>query len=121
MSDTAKKHTKKELFENLLVFASAAEADAWVIDGIKHELELLAKRQTAGKGQDAKRAAEVAANMAAVKATLSATEGKRSSEISAELGGDFSVQRVTALLKKLVDAGEVVRTTDKKVTTFTLA
>lgn len=115
---TNTKHTKKELFGTLLVFASAAEADAWVIEGIEHEIDLLNKRSSSGK-VDAKHAAKVAADTDAVVSVLSTTEGKRAGDIAKEI--DFSVQKVTALLKKLVDSGMATRTTEKKVTTFTLA
>jgi hypothetical protein len=36
-------------------------------------------------------------------------------------GKETSSQRVSAMLKKLVDKGDVVKTTDKKVTYFRLA
>ena len=36
-------------------------------------------------------------------------------------GKETSPQRVSAMLKKLVDCGDVVKTTDKKVTYFRLA
>ena len=115
----ADKHTKKELFETLLIFASAAEAEKWVTDGIQHELDLLAKR--AAKGSvDVKRIAEVAANKAAIKAALADSEtALRAGDIAKVV--DFSVQRVTALVKQMVDDGEIVRTMDKKVAFFSLA
>ena len=52
-------------------------------------------------------------------ATLDPTEGKRSTEIAAEVG--ISVQKCTALLRQMVEAGTVVRSVDKKVVTFTAA
>jgi len=116
MSD---KHTKKELFETLLVFASAAEADGWVVAGIQHELDLLAKRAGA-KGTNAKRDAEQASAMATVGIVLEDSDEPMRATAIAEAAG-FSVQKVTALLKKMVDAGTVNREQDKKVVTFSLA
>jgi len=115
MSD---KHTKRELFETLLVFASAAEADAWVIEGLEHELDLL-DRKRATKGVDAKKAAEQAAATAVIRDTLAgATEPMRAGEVAKVT--DLSVQRVSAMLRKMVLSGEVSRIEDKKVTTFSL-
>lgn len=115
----SEKHTKKELFETLLVLAGATEADEWVIAGIEHELDLLAKR-SASKRPDAKKAAEQAEIKAEIAATLAAADAPmKSGEIAKEL--DVSVQRVTALITQMVKDGTVIREQDKKVTTFSLA
>ena len=114
----ADKHTKRDLFTNLLVFATAAEADAWVIEGIEHEIELLDKR--ASQKSNPKREAEQRAMMLTVADAIDAAgEPVRATAIAEAT--DFSVQRVSALLRKMVLAGEVVRHEDKKVVTFTLA
>lgn len=114
----ADKHTKRELFETLLVFASAAEADAWVIDGIQHELDLLAKRAGA-KTTDVKRKAEQDAVKEQIASTL-ADGGEMRATAIAEMVG-VSVQKVTSLVKQMVEDGTVIRNEDKKVTTFALA
>jgi predicted Rossmann fold nucleotide-binding protein DprA/Smf involved in DNA uptake len=113
----ADKHTKRELFENLLIFASAAEADTWVIDGLNHELELLDKRASKGS-KNPKHEAEVAANKAAIEAALTDAEPMRATAIASECG--MSVQRVTALVRQMVADGSVVREQDGKVVTFRL-
>jgi predicted transcriptional regulator len=116
MADT--KHTKRELFETLLVFTTAAEAEDWVTSGIKHELELLNKR-SANKKPNPKVAAEQRGYMDSIVTALEdADEPLRASAIATATG--FSVQRVTALVKKMVDSGEVIRTENKKVATFSL-
>lgn len=111
----ADKHTKRELFQTLLVLATASEADEWVVAGIQHELELLDKRSQS-KGANPKRVAEQRRDMDAVSAVLS-DEPMRATAIANEVG--FSVQKVTALLRKMVAANEAIRHEDKKVTTFT--
>jgi len=114
----ADKHTKRELFETLLVFASAAEADEWVVDGLRHELDLLNKRASK-KSVDVKRKAEQDAIKEQIIAVLgTADEPLRASEIAKAL--DVSVQRVTALNKQMVAEGVIVRREDKKVATFSL-
>ena len=117
----ADKHTNRELFETLLIFATAAEADAWVIEGLEHELELLDRKRGA-KGVDAKKAAEQAAVIARIEDVLAgATEPMRVKEIVAALDDDTTGQRVTAMVKKMVDAETVLRIEDKKIARFTLA
>ena len=114
----ADKHTKRELFETLLVFASAAEADEWVLDGLRHELDLLNKR-SASKSVDVKRKAEQDAIKERIIAVLGASDAPlRANEIAKAL--DVSVQRVTALNKQMVADGVIVRREDKKVATFSL-
>lgn len=113
-----KKMTKREMFTNILVLLNAAEADESLIAGIEHEIELLDKR-SASKSPNAKKVAEQNANLAKVREVLAAAdEGLRATEIANAT--DFTVQRVTALVRKMVESGEVTRTEDKKVATFTL-
>lgn len=115
MSD---KHTKRELFETLLVFATAAEADEWVLAGLEHEIELLDRKRDS-KGIDAKRAAEQKAVIANIEGVLAnAAEPLRATAIANEVG--CSVQRASAMLRKMVLAGDAVRHEDGKVVTFTL-
>lgn len=117
MSD---KHTKRELFETLLVLASATESDAWVIEGLEHELDLL-DRKRATKTVDTKKVAEQMEAMSEIREVLSAsTEAMRAGEIAKATASDLSVQRVSAMLRKMVLSGEVSRIEDKKVTTFSL-
>ena len=114
----ADKHTKRELFETLLVFASAAEADEWVVDGIRHELDLLNKRASK-KSVDVKRKAEQDSIKKRIVEVLNDSETPmRASEIASALG--VTVQRVTALNKQMVADGVIVRREDKKVATFSL-
>jgi len=114
MSD---KHTKRELFETLLVFTTAAEAEGWVLDGIQHELDLLAKR-AANKTADVKREAEQNAVKDNILAVLSSGVPMRANEIATALADGTTVQRVTALVRQMVIDGDVVREQDKKIVTF---
>jgi len=117
----SEKHTKKELFETLLVLAIAAESDEWVVAGLEHELDLLAKR-SASKRPDAKKAAEQTAIKDSIAAVLGASdEPMRATEIANALADGTTVQRVTALVGQMVKEGSVNREQDKKVVTFSLA
>ena len=116
----ADKHTKRELFETLLVFLAAAEADEWVVKGVEHELELVNRKRSTG-GADVKRAAEQRVIMDNILMVMDASDAPmRANAIAKALDDGTAVQRVSALLKKMVEAGEVVRHEDKKVVTFTL-
>lgn len=97
------------------------QANAEMVAFIDHEIELLSHK---GKSENTKKAKEMAENVAIVKSALASVGKpvtvteliKASSTLS-----DFSNQKVSAMLKKLVDAGEVKKDTDKKVSTFSLA
>lgn len=114
----ADKHTKKELFETLIVLASAAEADAWIVEGLEHELDLLA-RKSGNKTADVKRKAEQAVVKDAIASALAGSVAPmRSGEIGLAIGE--STQKVTALVGQMVKDGIVTRHEDKKVVTFSL-
>jgi DNA-binding MarR family transcriptional regulator len=118
------KPTKREIFGTTIsILEQVAEKDGYevevLVDGLKHEIELLDRKRTGSKGQDAKRAAEQREYMALIAGVMADTaEPMRAGDIAKAT--DLAVQRVSALLKKMVDAGAVAREQDKKVVTFTL-
>lgn len=116
MSD---KHTKRELFETLIVFASAAEAESWVIEGLEHEVELLDRKRST-KSVDAKKKVEQDAIKDSILSVLASGESMRATAIADSLADGTTVQRVSALLRQMVKDGIVTRTEDKKVATFSL-
>ena len=109
----ANKITKKEMFT---MIKAQVKDNAEMVAFIDHEIELLDKKAT--KTQEA--------NVGIKSTILAVLEGGKSMTItemqgaSAELG-KLSNQKVSALVRQLVDAGEVVRTIDKKVSRFSLA
>lgn len=118
---TNKKITKRERFESLLTIP-AVQADAGLVDFINHELELLAKKNSADKKPTAQQTANEAIKSAIVEAMeanrlYTVTEIQKSVAECAEL----SNQRVSALLRQLKDDGVVVRTEDKRKAFFSLA
>ena len=115
-----KKITKKEMFA---LIAKEVAHNEEMVAFIKHEIELLDKK----KGSvNSKKVAEQTREEEIVKAVLSAlgrkvtvTEMLNSSmELLAELKTN---QKVSAVLKRLSEKGEVVKTVEKKVSYFSIA
>ena len=118
---TNKKITKRDRF-NALLSIPAVQADAGLVDFINHELELLAKKNSADK----KPTAQQTANEAIKSAIVEAMEANRLYTVteiqkSVDECADLSNQRVSALLRQLKDDGVIVRTEDKRKAYFSLA
>ena len=116
-----KKITKRERFEQLLMLPQV-QVDQGLVDFINHELELLAKKNSADKKPTAQQVANDGIKSAIVAAMepnhlYTVTEIQKSVAECAEL----SNQRVSALLRQLKDDGVVVRTEDKRKAFFSLA
>ena len=113
-----KKMTKKEMFAMIM---EEVKGNAEMVAFLEHEIELLNKKKGSA---DSKKNAEQIAIMEVIKATLFATQKPMTvSELmkaNVELGV-LSNQKVSAMLKKLVDNGEVAKTVEKKVSYFSLA
>ena len=124
---TEKKITKREKYEMLL---GMVEGNDMLTEFINHEIELLTKKSGSGS---AKRDEEqelffeiirdILAECADVKGMQCGAIAKdeRAASFEWKDGKETSSQRVSAMLKKLVDKGDVVKVTDKKVTYFRLA
>ena len=113
-----KKITQKELYERIKV---AMANDAEVVALCDKKIEQIGhKANSANSKKD--EANEKVFN--AIAEALNGSEGMRASEIHKVLAvadAALTVQKVTAMLKKMVDNGEVVKTVEKKVATFALA
>ena len=112
------KVTKRERFEQIKALVSD---NAELVAFIDHEIELLDKKASNKKATKTQEA-----NIG-IKATILAVLGSGKSMTvtemqgaSAELG-ELSNQKVSALVRQLVEAGKVVKTIDKKVSRFSLA
>lgn len=119
-----KKMTKKEWFAVLasVVEASEMENKTEALAFINHEVELLEKKSTkSGQTKTQKENVEV---MEKIKSALGevgkAVTITELQAASAEMA-EYSNQKLSALLKKLVENGEVVKTTEKKKSYFSLA
>ena len=119
-----KKMTKKDWFAVLanVVEASEMKNKTEALAFIAHEVELLEKKSA--KSGATKTQKENVIIMEAIKTAL-AEVGKAVtiSELQAEntTMAEYSNQKLSALLKKLVESGEVVKTTEKKKSYFSLA
>ena len=114
----ANKITKKEMFT---MIKAQVKDNAEMVAFIDHEIELLDKKSSNKKATKTQKA-----NVGIKSTILAVLEGGKSMTVtemqgaSAELG-ELSNQKVSALVRQLVEAGEVVKTIDKKVSRFSLA
>ena len=117
------KMTKKDMFAmvSALVESIECENKKEMLDFLAHEIELLNKKSS--KSTQTKTQKENIEIMETIKAELSAmTEPVTISELMAksEKMAKYTNQKLSALLKKLVDMGEVVKTTEKKKSYFSI-
>ena len=119
-----KKMTKKEWFAVLasVVEASEMENKTEALAFINHEVELLEKKsaksgQTKTQKENVEVMEKIKSALGEVGKTVTITELQAASAEMAE----YSNQKLSALLKKLVESGEVVKTTEKKKSYFSLA
>ena len=122
-----KKITKREKFEMLKAYV---KDDVMLTEFLDHEIELLTKKSSSGsaKKNDEQEAffeiiRDVLAECADVKGMQcgAITKDARIAAFKWADGKETSSQRVSAMLKKMKDNGDVVTVTDKKVTYFSLA
>ena len=116
-----KKMTKKDYFNELLTIKEVAENEK-LVAFIEHELELLAKKNSAEK----KPTAQQVANDAVKTAIIDGMERNRLYTVTEVIKSipecaDMTNQRVSALLRQMVDAGTIVRTEEKRKAYFQLA
>ena len=119
-----KKMTKKEYFAVLaeVVANSDMENKNGALAFIAHEVELLEKKsaksgQTKTQKENVEVMEKIKSALGEVGKAVTITELQAASAEMAE----YSNQKLSALLKKLVESGEVVKTTEKKKSYFSLA
>ena len=115
---TTKKATKRENFETLLTIPAVAE-NAALVAFINHELELLAKKNSAERKPTAKQSE----NASVKSAIVDEMEDNRLYTISEMIKefpscADFTNQRVSALVRQLVADGKVERIEEKRKAYF---
>lgn len=114
-----KKMTKREMFNQILTHLTDADEIAF----IEHQIELLDKKGSAKSG---KPTATQVANEAVKVAIVDFMEDGASYSINDFIAGvpelaEASNQKVSALMKQLVDAGIVVKFHEKRKAFFTKA
>ena len=117
------KMTKKDWFNAIITIVEASnyEDKQGAVDFIAHEINLLERKS--GKASMTKTQKENVNIMEQIKVALEAI-GKpvTISELMASdlTMGNYSNQKLSALIRQLVKAGEVVRTEDKKKAYFSI-
>lgn len=113
----ANKMTKVEMF-NAIKAVEGLTQD--MVEFIDHEIELLQKKSANKK---ATKTQEENVEIKAVIKSVLTSEGATVTDIQSksEVLSSLSNQRVSALLRQMIEAGEVVKSTDKKKSYFALA
>ena len=109
-----KRVTKKEYFE---ILRGIVEGNDELVAFIDHEVELLSKKSNVRTKTQIENDAiveDIYNYLAEIGRPVTVTE------LIAEAQLEFTNQKVSALLKKLVDAGRVVKVTDKKKSYFSV-
>lgn len=109
-----KRVTKKEYFE---ILRGIVEGNDELVAFIDHEVELLSKKsnvRTKAQIENDVIVEDIYNYLAEIGRPVTVTE------LIAEAQLEFTNQKVSALLKKLVDAGRVVKVTDKKKSYFSV-
>lgn len=117
---TNKKLTKRDHFNALLNIAEVKNNEA-LVEFINHEIDLLNRKNSTEK----KPTATQVANDGIKTAIVSGMEPNRMytvTEIIKEVDGcaELSNQKVSALLRGLIDEGKIVKTIDKRKSYFAL-
>lgn len=125
----ATKITKVQKYTDIIAMLEGREAAlidrTTAIEFINNEIALLTKKNTSGSKKETATQKENAVFMERIKAELAKADenGMKCSEIYRAVEGlsAFNLPKTTALVSKLVKAGEVVRTERKGVAYFSLA
>lgn len=119
---TTQKITKRDNFNTLLAIPAVAE-NAQLVSFIKHEIELLDKKNSADKKPTAQQVANKGVMETIMQALsengglMTVTDVQKANAALAEL----SNQRISALLRQLKDEGKVERIEDKRKAYFKIA
>ena len=116
-----KKMTKKEMFAMIMELAEV-KANEEMVAFIDHEIELLEKK--ASKSGQSRTQKENEVLIEQIFEALSIVEKPMTiTEFQGEFSdmAEYSNQKLSALLKKLVESGRVVKTIDKKKSYFSVA
>ena len=121
-----KKITKKEMFAQVIAMAQGMEVSVSadeIVAFAEHEIELLNKKAGTKSKKETANDAENARLMEIIVETLTGSEKAMTvSELmtaNVELG-ELSNQKVSALMKKLVDDGRVQKSTEKRKSVFSI-
>ena len=114
--------TKAQKFQ-MLADLPAVKADPMLSEFIAHEMELLAKKNTAVKKPTAQQEANavIKQNVLTVLADGKKRTVSELLKMVPDLPDTMTNQRMSALVRQMVDAGQVVRSEDKRKAFFAIA
>ena len=115
----AKKMTKKDYFNAMLAIPAVAENKA-MVEFINHEIELLTKKNSANRKPTAQQVENASLKEVILGVLVDSGKAMTVTEIqkSSTALVDLSNQRVSALVRQLMDSGEVARVEDKRKAYF---
>ena len=115
------KMTKKDYFAILREMVKGSDRETDLIAFIDHEVELLDKKHSkSGSTKTQKENVEIMEKIANALAVVGKPVTVTDLQKEVSEMAEFSNQKLSALLKKLVDNGEVVKTIEKKKSYFSL-
>lgn len=112
---TEKKLTKREHFEAIKAKYPLTEDEVKFID---RELELLAKKNASGERKPTATQKENEVIKGAILDVLADGEARTVTDILKGLDGDFTNQKISALVRQLIADGKVEKTVDKRKSYF---
>ena len=123
--------TRKEMFTRVSDFLAQYGADTEMIDFINHQIKMLDDRKKNSATGEKKRSKEQEQNLVFSEHIWEQMEAERSyctSDLMKELpvveefleitGKEMSTQKMSSLMKLLVDDGRVIKTTDKRKVSY---
>lgn len=115
-----KKMTKREMYEQIKANYALTDEEVAFID---HELELLAKKNasTGERKPTATQKANEGVKDAIVDVLVANGEQMTVSEIVKVIDGDYTNQKISALLRQLIADGKVEKVVDKRKSFFKVA
>lgn len=115
-----KKMTKREMYEQIKANYALTEAEIAFID---HELELLAKKNasTGERKPTATQKANEGIKETIVGVLADNGEQMTVTEIAKAIDGDYTNQKISALVRQLIADGRVEKVVDKRKSFFKLA
>ena len=119
--NNVRKLTKRELFGQARELAIANDRED-LVAFIDHELELLDKKASAsGNSKTQKENLEIIERLYSELANIDRAVTISEFQKESEYAGTLSNQKISALFKKLVDNGRIIKTVDKKKSYFSVA
>ena len=109
--------TKREMFAHI---ATVNASDAEIVEFCNHEIELLDKRGSGKKGQTKTQKENEGIKEIIIDALAASGEKMTVSELLKCEGLDYSNQKISALLRQLIESGRVETTMEGKKAYFSI-